>query len=131
MRSYEHPARVAAVAGARRPKRDAVAILDRDAAPPSRANVVATAASRPTPRSPPTTTPITPPTTFAARPNARPIHLPPLLGVTTNVPPSLRPLTPGLYISSACAGGLRNVPGRRRAREIGRRVRPGQRMVAE
>ena len=30
---------------------------------------------------------------------------------TVNVPPSLRPRTPGLYISSACAGGLMKVPG--------------------
>src|SRR5687767_14170388 len=32
------------------------------------------------------------------------------LAVTTNVPPSLRPFTAGLYISSAYAGGLTNVP---------------------
>jgi hypothetical protein len=34
----------------------------------------------------------------------------PYLAVTTNLPPSLRPCTPGLYISSACAGGRTNVP---------------------
>src|SRR5213079_1800672 len=32
-------------------------------------------------------------------------------GVTVNTPPSLRPCTAGLYISSACAGGRMNVPG--------------------
>jgi len=32
-------------------------------------------------------------------------------GVTVNTPPSLRPLTDGLYISSACAGGRMNTPG--------------------
>src|SRR5439155_3841896 len=38
---------------------------------------------------------------------------PPHLGfaVTVKIPPSLRPLTPGLYISSACAGGRTNTPG--------------------
>jgi hypothetical protein len=29
---------------------------------------------------------------------------------TPNQPPSLRPFTPGLYISSACAGGRTNLP---------------------
>src|SRR5437867_7115078 len=32
-------------------------------------------------------------------------------GVTVKMPPSLRPLTPGLYISSACVGGRTNTPG--------------------
>ena len=36
-----------------------------------------------------------------------PIHF----GVTTKTPPSLRPFTAGLYISSACTGGRMNVPG--------------------
>src|SRR5882724_1605267 len=31
--------------------------------------------------------------------------------VTVKTPPSLRPCTAGLYISSACAGGRTNVPG--------------------
>ncbi len=31
--------------------------------------------------------------------------------VTLNTPPSLRPWTAGLYISSACAGGRTNTPG--------------------
>src|SRR5438094_278116 len=31
--------------------------------------------------------------------------------VTVNTPPSLRPWTAGLYISSACAGGRTNTPG--------------------
>ena len=31
--------------------------------------------------------------------------------VTVNTPPSLRPFTPGLYISSACTGGRMNTPG--------------------
>src|SRR4051812_38898896 len=39
------------------------------------------------------------------------LHLHGPFGVTTNVPPSLRPFTAGLYISSACAGGRTNVPG--------------------
>ena len=52
-------------------------------------------------------------------------------GVTTNVPPSLRPFTPGLYISSVCAGGLMNVPGVvARARYVAVYV-PGQSSVAE
>jgi len=31
--------------------------------------------------------------------------------VTVKTPPSLRPFTPGLYISSACTGGRTNTPG--------------------
>jgi hypothetical protein len=31
--------------------------------------------------------------------------------VTVNTPPSLRPFTAGLYISSACTGGRTNTPG--------------------
>jgi len=31
--------------------------------------------------------------------------------VMVNTPPSLRPWTAGLYISSACAGGRTNTPG--------------------
>jgi hypothetical protein len=46
--------------------------------------------------------------TGAARARHGPL---PLRGVTMNVPPSLRPFTAGLYISSACAGGRMNVPG--------------------
>src|SRR5712692_614258 len=33
------------------------------------------------------------------------------LAVTLKTPPSLRPWTAGLYISSACAGGRTNTPG--------------------
>ena len=43
---------------------------------------------------------------------------------TVNTPPSLRPNTAGLYISSACAGGRMKTSRRGGPRQIGRRVRP-------
>lgn len=46
-----------------------------------------------------------------AYPGNNPVRLTSYRFSTVNTPPSLRPYTAGLYISSACAGGRMNTPG--------------------